>query len=141
MNNITYRNWETTTLLATLTLATVTVATHPVLLQPFIQHHKTFLDGNKDALEAYSYLTSALSSPITLLFAALAVQNGVKEYKKNQQWKVREFLDSKFKEFEAQTETINVRKMLDNEVCFVELFPTANNAINRFVIIEEQHLS
>ncbi|MEQ9551955.1 MAG: hypothetical protein RIM23_20390 [Coleofasciculus sp. G3-WIS-01] len=140
MTNMKYTSLVTTALLGSFTLTTATITTHPVLLQPFIQHNINFLDAHKDAIESYSYLINALSSPITLLFAALAVQNGVREYKKNQRWKVREFLDIKFKEFETQSETLNVRKMLDNEVCFVELFPTANKPINRFVIIEENDL-
>ncbi|MBE9192718.1 hypothetical protein IQ230_20660 [Gloeocapsopsis crepidinum LEGE 06123] len=62
-------------------------------------------------------------------------------YRITQGWKRREYLDNKFKEFENSREVNNVRKMLDSDSHFVNLFPDDPMPPNRFNYIEDEEWS
>lgn len=65
----------------------------------------------------------------------------VAPYRRDQEWKLREFTTKKFKEFEEAPETINVKKMLNSESKLIDLFPTATLASNRFIYVDDQMLN
>lgn len=71
-------------------------------------------------------------TPILVFFA---------QYRRDQEWKLREFTTKKFKEFEEAPETINVKKMLNSESKLIDLFPTATLASNRFIYVDDEMLN
>jgi len=80
------------------------------------------------SLHNWSTLFSAIITGAAAIFA-------LTQYRQGEAWKKREYLDSKFKEFESKPESINIRKMLSNEIQLVELFPIATEPQDRFVNI------
>ncbi|MBE9144512.1 hypothetical protein [Planktothrix mougeotii] len=65
----------------------------------------------------------------------------VAQYRRDQEWKLREFTTKKFKEFEEAPETINVKKLLNSESKLIDLFSTATLASNRFIYVDDQMLN
>jgi len=78
------------------------------------------------SLHNWSTLFSVIITGAAAIFA-------LAQYRQGEAWKKREYLDSKFKEFESKLEAINIRKMLLNEIQLVELFPLATEPQDRFV--------
>jgi hypothetical protein len=65
----------------------------------------------------------------------------VAPYYREQEWKFREFTTKEFKEFEEAPETISVKKMLNSKSQLIDLFPTATQASNRFIYVDDQMLN
>lgn len=85
--------------------------------------------------ETISTLFHNWSAPISAVVTLAGVLLAINEYKRGEKWKRREYLDKKFQEFESKPETINVRKMLINQVQIVELFPAAPDPKNKYALI------
>jgi hypothetical protein len=56
------------------------------------------------------------STLLSAIITSIAACSAAYQYRQGEEWKKREYLDSKFKEFENKPEAINIRKMLKNEI-------------------------
>jgi uncharacterized protein YcgL (UPF0745 family) len=87
----------------------------------------------KDNLQLLQLLVAIAGSILATVFI-------VPQYLENQKWRVYEFTAREVKEFETRQETINVMRMLDSEDRNVKLFPDADEAKNKFVLVKKQGL-
>jgi hypothetical protein len=87
----------------------------------------------KDNLQLVQLLVTIAGSILATVFI-------VPQYLENQKWRVYEFIAREVKEFETRQETINVMRMLDSEDRNIKLFPDADEAKNKFVLIKKKGL-
>lgn len=84
-----------------------------------------------------SSLPPITETNLTALSIFLSTFGGMIVYSVNESWKRRQYIESKVKDFEASLETVNIRKILSSELQCIELFPFVDDAIERFVIVED----
>lgn len=74
------------------------------------------------------------STAISILFS---VVGGIITYRVNEDWKRRQYVEEKVKDFEEKIESINVRKLLSSELRCIELFPFEAEPKHRYVIVKD----
>lgn len=87
----------------------------------------------KDNLQLLQLLVAIVGSVLATVFI-------VPQYLENQKWRVYEFIAREVKDFETRQETINVMRMLDSEDRNIKLFPDADEAKNKLVLVKKQGL-
>ncbi|MCU0547691.1 MAG: hypothetical protein MUE44_36955 [Oscillatoriaceae cyanobacterium Prado104] len=103
----------------------------------------TFLvtNGYDDVkLEAAKKRTEIFNTYCTIFGAAVTASLGFRQYKNDKKDKQTLFIASEIKEFESKLETVNVTQMLVDELRIVKLFPDADKAKNRTVIVTDDKL-
>lgn len=91
---------------------------------------KEKLEKIKLGLEIFAISSGAIAAIVTCHI-------GLKQYKNNKLLEKKLSISNEFQEFQSKLETINLDQMLSNKVQIIKLFPDANEAKNKTVVVND----
>ena len=91
---------------------------------------KEQLEKDKLGIEIFAISSGAIAAIVTCHI-------GLQQYQINKESEKNLRISNEFKEFQSKLETINLDQMLANKVQIIKLFPDANEAKNRTVVVND----